>query len=627
MCGIAGIVGRSSAEAMPDVVRMLGCMSYRGPDDRGTWGERTIALGHLRLSIIDRSDAGHQPMFSADDRFVLSFNGEIYNYIELREELRRLGSTFRSASDSEVIVEAYRHWGSKCVERFNGMWAFAIYDRWQQVCFLSRDRFGVKPLFYTWDGKVLRFASEMKGLLHQGKGEPHWQFLYHFFDRRTPLGSDETVFRGILHLRPAHNLTLDRGTLLLQRYWEPCPARARGLYDYNRSVATFRALMEDAIRLRLRSDVPVGVCLSGGVDSSVIAMALAAQGVRPQTFSSIYREDAYSEEVYIDAVNEASQAFSHRITPRAEDFFPVLEQIVLHHDEPVRMPGVYSHWHVMQCARGHVTVLLDGQGADEIVGGYHDYYPSYLASLIRDALLLRKPLDALAQFHECAKGIRQYLGGSSPYVYEALSRVIPASVRKILGAQREKEKLFSKAFREKYGHTLPDHQEEKLFLRRFPSLLDREMYRTFVETNLPMLLRYEDRNSMAFSLEARVPFLDYRVVEFCHGLSYREKIRGYSTKWILREAFRDLLPPMIFSRKDKKGFPTPTAEWFRGPLRHAVEKRIAGGAYFDAGLFDRPIVLALLREHMEGEANHERTLFRLLSLDMWLRQRDIRGRL
>lgn len=619
MCGIAGIIGRPAQTARPVMERMIGCMPHRGPDDRGIWGEGEVSLGHLRLSIIDTSDAGHQPMMSHDDRYVIVFNGEIFNYIELREELTKLGSAFRTPGDTEVILEAYRHWGEDCVRHFNGMWAFALWDRKERVLFASRDRFGVKPLYYRSEGGALHFASEMKALLNEGRGSPDWTYFYHYFDRRTPLGSDATVFKDIRHLRPGHNLSWKEGAFHISRFWEPDPAYSRRTYDYGDPVAALRALMMDAVKLRLRSDVPLGVCLSGGVDSSVIAVAMHALGVTPATFSVVYDEEQYSEKIFMDAVNRHIGSTPHMLTPHSGDFFPTLDEIVSHHDEPVRMPGCFSHWQVMRCASEHVTVVLDGQGADEIFGGYRDYYPSYIASLLRDMIAMQKPVDAMRQMKNCYGGVAAYVGNERAILAEALLRAIPGGVRSLVRSRERKQALFSGAFTQQYGGGIPDDAEEAGFLDRYGSVLDRDMRKTFVETNLPMLLRYEDRNSMAFSMEARVPFLDYRVVEFAQGLPYRMKMRGYTTKWIVREAFKDLLPPEVLARTDKKGFPTPAALWFRGPLRAEVERRILQGAFMDLHMFDASHIRSLLREHMEGGADHERTLFRLLTLDIWLR--------
>jgi asparagine synthase (glutamine-hydrolysing) len=618
MCGIAGIIGRPTAESAPRVQEMISCMPYRGPNDRGVWGEGMVTLGHLRLSIIDTTNCGHQPMASTDNAYQIIFNGEIFNYIELREELKRLGSVFHSPGDTEVILEAYRHWGIECVKRFNGMWAFALWDSKKQRLFCSRDRFGVKPFFYTFENGVLQFASEMKALLRNAKGQPDWSYLYRFFDRKTPLGSDRTVFQGIHHLRPAHNLVFESGAMTITRFWEPDPAAFREVYDYSDPVATFKNLLTDSVRLRLRSDVPVGVCLSGGLDSSVIAVLLKSFGVTAQTFSSVYDEPAYSERSFIDTVNTAIQAKPHFITPQSNDFFTVMENIVEHHDEPVRMPGVYSHWHVMDCASKGVTVVLDGQGADEILGGYREYYPPYMASLIRDMLSLRNPGDAWTQLQACLKGLQDNMGESSSFLREALLRVPPASLRALAAHTGEKEQLFTEDFRNRHATSMSNDPEEVSFLGRYSSLLDTDMRKHFVETNLPMLLRYEDRNSMAFSIEARVPFLDYRVVEFCQGLSYRNKIRGYTSKWILREAFKDMLPPSIYERKDKKGFPTPAALWFRGPLQEEVRRRLQSGALHERGIVNAAYVQKILDQHMDGTKNHERTIFRLLTLDIWL---------
>lgn len=617
MCGIAGIAGKVSAES--DLGRMLDASPWRGPDDRGVFHEGSVSLGQLRLSIIDCTDAGHQPMPSHDGRYVITFNGEIFNYIELRAELQRMGHSFKTTGDTEVILEAYRAWGEACVEHMNGMWAFALYDRTDKTLFCARDRFGVKPFFYRQLGDQLHIGSEMKNLLAIQKSEPDFQYLYHFFDRKTPLGCDRTVFKDIRHLRPGHTLTWKNGAVSIRRYWQYDPAKAESTYDYSDPARTFRELFLDSVKLRLRSDVPVGICLSGGIDSSAIAVAVKHLGVRPHTFSSVYSEPGYSEIQYIDAVNAAVGAESHMITPRAEDFFAVMEKIVAHHDEPVRMPGVYSHWHVMECAAPHVTVLLDGQGADEVVGGYDEYFASYIASLIRNVATLQSPAKALGMIRETLAALPREKGLSSGQILrEALVKAIPG-VLSLVGPTG-KEAIFAPNFKAAYGQPIGDDHAELAMLKNGRSILDREMYKSFRETNLPMLLRYEDRNSMAFSLEARTPFLDYRIVDFASALPLEWRIRGATTKVVVREALKDLLPEIVLNRKDKKGFPTPAAQWFKGPLAEELRKRLLGGVLADGKIVSMSAVQTMLDEHLAGKRSHERSLFRLFTLDTWLRQ-------
>lgn len=617
MCGIAGILGLDHRESIVRLESMLATMPYRGPNDRGTFQENGVTLGHLRLSIIDTSSVGHQPMESYDGRFVIIFNGEIFNYIEVRTVLQSRGATFKTSGDTEVIMEAYRVYGRSCVQHFNGMWAFALYDRESQEVFCSRDRFGVKPFYYSYAEGVLAFASEMKALRHT-TSDIDWSYLYAFFDRKTPLGCDRTVYRGIKHLRPGHSLLWSKGRMIIERYWKPDMQHYRQSFDYADPVATVRSLFTSAVQLRLRSDVPVGVCLSGGIDSSAIAMTVKSLGVAPETFSCVYDEPAYSERSYINVVNEATGASSHTITPTATDFFPALSEIVRHHDEPVRMPGVFSHWKVMQCAHGHVTVLLDGQGADEVFGGYTDYFASYIASLFHAVLHCSSPVDAVLKVRRCLNGIEENLGNASGILREALLRAFPL-VRMLGRRQQVKDRLFTDGFRAKSHEPLYDDCEETTILSTLRSPLKKEMYRTFIETNLPMLLRYEDRNSMAFSMEARTPFLDYRLVEYALGLEEKYLLNGYTTKWVIREAMKNILPPAIYERKDKRGFPTPVALWFRGPLKDELTRRITQGSYLDLDLVKHTEVQRILDEHLSGAKNHERTLFRLLTLDEWLR--------
>lgn len=434
MCGIAAIVGGAFEHVA--VERMLDSIPWRGPDSRGVWRSEEAMLGHLRLSIIDTSEAGYQPLWSHDGRYVVVFNGEIFNYIELRQELQAAGAVFRTTGDTEVILEAYRHWGKQCVSHFNGMWAFALWDTGEKSLFASRDRFGIKPLYYRMQGKTLLLASEMKALLVESKSAMDKSYLFAFFNRKTSLGDDRTVLADIRHLQPGHSLLWQNRNITIERYWESNPQAFRQRYSYEDPVATFRELLTDSVRLRLRSDVPVGISLSGGVDSSVIAMLTAS--VTPHTFSTVYQEDGYSEEQYIDAVNQAIGVEGKKITPRSADFFGAMEQIVAHHDEPVRMPGVFSHWQVMNCAHNSVTVIVDGQGADEIVGGYTELFPAYFASLARDMLSLRQPLEAWRQ----ASAFRQSPRGPKVNYTEAFLQAMPQSLRALLRRSSLKTQLF-----------------------------------------------------------------------------------------------------------------------------------------------------------------------------------------
>jgi asparagine synthase (glutamine-hydrolysing) len=615
MCGIAGIVRSEVNENDDRVVHaMIEQVKYRGPNGQYIVRSGSTVFGHARLSIIDLHERSNQPFWSEDRRFCIIFNGEIYNYIELRNELKNLGHRFRTEGDVEVLLTGFCQWGDACWHRFNGMWAVAIWDVVAQRLVLSRDRFGVKPLYYSVSNKDLFFGSEIKEII-DAKAEnpaPRWQEVYRMFDRAPRSGTD-TVFDGIQALPPGHEFSFfplaDKHSL--RRWYRLMPQNTKE----EDLVRKFRELFIDAVRLRLRSDVPVGICLSGGLDSSVIACVMARElGVRPRTFSTVYSEKEYSEERFLDSVIDQVGASALKITPRDSDFIEVMSKIVMHHDEPIQMPGTYSQWHVMEMAGPHVRVLLDGQGGDEVIAGYNSFYPAYARSLILDLLRFNagkeRIEDLLRLFLDQSK-----IGGTM----KSLGRASLPSLRR-RESTAWKDRVFTTLFRDKQEREIRKEQDIDI---RLPDSLSKEMYLQLTDRNLPMLLKYEDRLSMAFSIESRVPFLDYRLVEFCFGLPYHMKMKGITTKWILREAFRDILPEIVANRIDKKGFPTPLSLWMRGDvgknMMSTIEtaSRVEGefGYIFDFGSIQR-----LFNEHAKGIANHERILFRVFTTALWYLQ-------
>ncbi len=613
MCGIAGKINFNK-EIVEDweIDRMLDAMKYRGPNDRGVFVDGNIGLGHLRLSILDLSSAGHQPMKSSDGSLIISHNGEIYNYIEIRKELQEKGYTFKTNTDTEVILTTYQEWGEDCVKKFNGMWVFVIWDKKKKKLFISRDRFGIKPFFYYQDKNIFVFASEIKSLLpFLKKKEINYPFLYNFIDRQMSYRSNQTLFKDIQFLRPAHNLIIDlknKAKIKEEYYWQFLPDRFREKYDYTKPIDTFRELLIDSVRLRLRSDVPIGVCLSGGIDSSVITCIInKILKQKVKTFSSIYKQPGYGEKEFIDEVNKECQTEPTFVYPSADNFFEILKSLIRHHDKPVRMPGTYSQWHVFECATDKVIVTLDGQGGDELLAGYPYYYPYYLANLIKNLSIIK--------YLKTKKEIKERL--KKDYNKDILKLLFPWLVkfkRFFKKSSRWQDQILTKDFILKYKSSLIK-KEPKVF----SSYLNQELYRTFVTTNLPMLLDNEDRISMAFSLESRVPFLDYRLVEFCFGLDYDKKINGYTTKYILREAFKDILPKKVYQRKDKKGFPTPLEHWFRKELKADLKKIFTSKKFAKDNILDAQKIQRIFSEHLTGR-DHSRILWRALVIHFWLKE-------
>jgi asparagine synthase (glutamine-hydrolysing) len=618
MCGITGILRvqtpqrvRPSLQPEEAVKRMTETLKHRGPDGIGFFsaeqpdGNPILCLGHTRLKVIDLSDRGSQPMQSRDGRYVITYNGEVYNYVELREELRRAGYAFQSETDTEVVLCAYAEWGEACVHRFNGMWAMAIWDRERESLFLSRDRLGVKPLYYGSTPGCFLFASEIKALLASGliAGKPDMHWIYRFLTRGAVDWDERTAFEAISSLMPGHNMTVDpAGRMRTEAYWDPTGAAP----TEDDPTETFRALLHDAVRLRLiRSDVPVGTCLSGGLDSSsIVALACASREAPVETFSAEYKEPDCSEGHYVDLMATSFPIVSRTLHPTAERFWETLERMTWMMDEPSAAYGTYTQWFVFEEMAPHVRVALDGQGGDELLGGYFYYFEAYLNDLFNQALASRDEGILRRFWHEL--GDAERLTGIDLY----------KRLQKHFFPSRNGHDLLSPAFSREFGGASP---AELHFDTPFSEDLNRTLYWSLRRTSLPALLHNEDRMSMAFSVETRLPFLDYRLVEFCCGLPASWKIQGTTTKRILREAMKDLLPRALVERRDKKGYATPLAQWLRNGLRGDVEALFRSERFRSRKILDPEKVLQKYRRHLDGE-DHTWEIWRWISLEMWFRR-------
>lgn len=619
MCGIAGILSLKS-NRIDRLERMLDVQAHRGPDDRGTHLDGPVALGHLRLSILDLSPSGHQPMLEDEGRLALVFNGEIFNYRELRSELAGKGYTFRSQSDTEVILKAYDEWGLDCFQRFNGMWAIALYDvNAGVIC--SRDRFGVKPLYYSTVDDEFVCASEIKALLAAtpSLARANEHYLARFLSTSLLHDGEETFFEGIKQLLPGHTLLVEvdgprpqtRGP---QPYWRFDETVSLSNYDYRNPVQTFRELLQDSVRIRLRSDAAVGTCLSGGLDSSsIVALASRLVDQPVHTFSSLYAQPEYDESYFVELVNQAFGTSPYQVRPEPGRLLDVLPKIVWHQDEPSAGPGLYSQWHVIEAARGRVKVLLDGQGADELLAGYDYFYPEFLRTRLEETLRKPSPRRAARLLRDwrrvsAAKG--PMAGGvMSTYLTERAKQAL----RLILQKRRAPE--IRRDFLRLVENETPWRVDGPL-----DDFLDNSLYDLFFRKGLPALLHYEDRSSMAFSIEARTPFLDYRLVEFAMALPFHEKLDGVWTKSILRRAMQDVLPTEVTWRKDKKGYPTPFGLWLRDEFRNDAEEIIYSTAFRKRGIFDPTTVDVMWRAHVGGLADHSWNVWRWLTVELWFQQ-------
>jgi asparagine synthase (glutamine-hydrolysing) len=642
MCGIAGAIAPSSGIDPSVLIRMNDRISHRGPDGEGyllgssgkgrlrrssrdeveNSAEALSAVGfaHRRLTIIDLTERSDQPLVDASGKFAISYNGEVYNYLELREELIRLGHSFRSEGDTEVVLEAYKEWGGRCVERFVGMWAFAILDNSRRSVLLSRDRFGIKPLYYARVGDALYFASEIKALLGVPglEVQPNEELVRRFLLDGGVDYSEETFFRGITKLPPAHNLSIGfdtdgtDGEPEPRRFWSYPPQDGR--VSEREAATQFRELLEDAIRIHARSDVPVGTCLSGGLDSSSIvcvAEELRAEGQIPRythsAFGYLPQDETFSERRYMESVIDKTGARIFVVDPPVERFVDELLGIVRQQDEPFGSTSIAAQWFVFEAAgREGMKVMLDGQGADEVLGGYHGYFPVIASNLLRQRRLL-----SYARF---SREHKELLGERPLPPLQALWSVLPDRARRTVsrtgrvplppGAQ-----LMSAEMRQTVRRDYEPDPPSDLY----------ELLRTQTESmSLPSLLRFEDRNSMAHSIEARVPYLDHRVVEFAFRLSTDMKIRGVETKRILREAMRGVLPEDIRARKDKLGFRAePQAAWIIAE-RHR-DSLVANRTEYERRWFD-PEGMATLLDVSDRSTENEWLAWRAINVKLWLRQ-------
>ncbi len=615
MCGLCGVVAFGRPPEVELVRAMANLLAHRGPDGEGSFAAAPgVAFGHRRLAIIDLSDAGIQPFASDDGQLQLLHNGEVYNYRELRRELEAHGHRFNTATDTEVVLRAFEQWGERCVERFNGMWALALWDGRRERLFCSRDRFGVKPFYYRYaDGRFV-FASELKAFRADALPlVPNLDSVRDYLEQGALDHTDETFFDGISKLAPAHSLTLDAGGLRLERYW------SLDEHDVpSDPIEALRELFLDSVRLRLRSDVPVGTCLSGGLDSSAVACTVdhllktevenaRPVGDRQQTFTAFFEDVGYDERPFAEAVIAQTRAEPHWVSFSAADVVEKLPSIVESQDEPFGSTSIVAQWFVMRAAReAGLKVMLDGQGGDEVLAGYPTYFAYRFADLARRGQMaeLTREVTAYRRLHGVSRaGAREAV--LRPRFPERVKRRARVRLKGASGLAGQALSDFGRPVR------MPQWA--------FPDHLRRRMQLILTERGLPELLHYEDRNSMAHSLEARVPFLDYRLVELCFSLSPTLLIDRGITKVALRRALGDLLPPVVRDRVDKLGFVTPEGRWLREGLGDLAADVFASREFSDRGFVDPQVARARLEAHRAGKLNAGYELWRALNLELWAR--------
>jgi asparagine synthase (glutamine-hydrolysing) len=623
MCGFAAILALGTAPVDRSALDRMGAvLAHRGPDDVGVYVAPNVGFVFRRLSILDVSDSGHQPMISDDGQYVVVFNGEIYNFLELRRELEGLGWRFTSTGDTEVLLASYRQWGSECVSKFNGMWAFLIHDLRRGVIVGSRDRLGVKPLYRYRTTTGVYFGSEIKAIRASGaySGGVRWDraAMFLLVGRADEVPEDGgTFYERIEQVPPGtvFELSTTSGQGREWRFWS-IPTVARPGSSDGAPPDRVAALFTDSVNLRLRSDVPVGVSMSGGLDSTAVmcvmatALANAGGGVRPQPLRAFcYHSADFDESKYVAATLQQTGAELHPVQVDPVRMWDGLASFLWHHDEPVHsMTALVGYEVYRTAAAAGVKVVLGGQGADETAAGYPSYFRDYWRELAATGgwSRLRREMSAYSRAHgEAQLGLlRQTVMGT----VGSLLRGLPLYRARV--ERRNAQRLRSNPW------FTADVTAQVSEVFEAPSArLDAALRWSVERAPLPLYLRVEDRNSMAHSVEARLPFMDYRLVEYLFSLPSYWKLRGEWNKYVLREALRDRIPPIVRERVDKMGFPAPAKRWFAGPLYEPMRDLLASRSTRERGLYDLGRIGRDLDRHAAGEIDVSSQLFNIAQLE------------
>jgi asparagine synthase (glutamine-hydrolysing) len=625
MCGIAGIVSNNGVDLERLVLPMIEAERHRGPDDSDIWSDELCALGHRRLAIIDLSPAGRNPLSNEDGSIWITFNGEIYNFQQLRHELEGLGYRFRTRTDTEVVVSAYEQWGVEAIRRLRGMFAFGLWDRRQRRLLLARDRVGKKPLFYTQSGGRFFFASELQGLL--APAEIPREVELAAIDAYLEWGyvpAPDTAFKGVKKLLPAHWMTVDLDAgepqIRIERYWSLDYEPKLRISEDEASEA-IREKLAEAVRLRLISDVPLGAFLSGGIDSSIVVGLMARESEHPvKTFSIGFKEAAYNEIDHARRIAEKWGTDHHEFIVEP-DALSVLPRLVRHYGEPYADSSAIPTFYVSQMTRKKVTVALNGDGGDESFAGYERYLGNRLAERIQSIPGSKMSARALSRALPDSLNPKNRLRQAKRFLSVA-TRPMEKRYGHWVGffGDGAKQQLYTRQFRSSLNGRRPGDWISSLFERtRGLDPVDAAMS-VDVNSYLPYdLLVKVDITSMSNSLEARSPFLDHEVMEFAARLPVSYKLRGKQSKYLLKRAFADLLPPENVNRR-KMGFGVPVGAWFSGPLRPLLEDALLSERAAKRGYFQKEEVRRLFDEHLARRADHSFSLWNLLMLELWHRE-------
>ncbi|APC19594.1 asparagine synthase (glutamine-hydrolyzing) (plasmid) [Pseudomonas frederiksbergensis] len=630
MCGIAGSLATfgNSDEITHSLKKMMSAIRHRGPDGDGIWLDerRPVGLGHVRLAIID-PEHGKQPMVTEDGRFIVVFNGAIYNYLELRRELIGKGHPIHSYSDTEVLLYAYREWGERFVDRLLGMFAFAIWDKHEQRLFCARDRIGIKPFYYHFDGRRLLFASEIKAITADGgvKAQANPDGLQDYLTFQFCL-NEKTLFQGVDKLEPGHCLSAwyEGETLKVQtrQYWD-LHYNIDEEHDERYFVDTLSGLIDDSIRLHMRSDVPLGAHLSGGLDSSAI-VCLASRmlgGEKMNTFTGAFNEGPQFDETGYakDVAAFAGTQYNEIYIPASNELADMLPRLMYYMDEPLAGPGVIPQYYVSQLAAKHVKVVMGGQGGDELFIGYARYMALYLEKCLSGAIYQTANQNRYAVSLESIVPNLPLLATYQPMLQGLWKNGLFASYDQRYFSLLDRSEGMAQLFNQGALHSGSGYSSFESFQRIFNrgemhSLVNRMTYFD-LKGSLPALLHVEDRTSMAASIESRVPLLDHRIVEFMATIPPNIKFAEGRMKHLFKESVRSAVPQSIFDRKDKMGFPTPLTQWTKGVARDFVRDTLLSDRARQRGLYDVTAVEKILG----NEREFGRVVWGLLCLELWHR--------
>lgn len=622
MCGFVGVINKNGQPVEREILqKMADSIHHRGPDEEGIWIEGPIGFFHKRLSIIDLS-TGRQPMAFLD--YTIVFNGEIYNYVELRNDLIAKGHQFVTTSDTEVILHLYHEYGQGFVNELNGMFAFLIHDRRNNIVFIARDHFGIKPLYWLRNDERILFGSEIKAILTHPdvKAAYNLENLYEYLTFQFVMG-EETMFEDIFKIKPGHQITinLNNWDFTEKKYWEP-NFKLDPYHTEEFFIVELRKILEETISQQLRSDVPVGTYLSGGLDSSLVTIMASRFLDKPlSSFSGAFREGPeFNELPYARVAANAAHAHLHEIYPTEDEFIQYLPKLIYHLDEPVAGPGLFPQYIVSKYASQHVKVILGGQGGDEIFGGYARYLVAYLEQAIKGAIFQTNEEDehivSLKSILPNLPSLRQYIPMMKSFWNEGAFEAMDRRYFNLINRMGSTDAFFHEEF-------IRERDEEAIF-RKFSGYFNHSDTKSYFNKmthfdmfgSLPGLLQVEDRVSMSVSIESRVPLLDRRIVDLISRMPAGMKFKGGEMKYLLKKTIKDFMPEEIMNRKDKMGFPVPLHIWSKNKARDFILDHLLSKQAKERNIINTQYVEKLIN----SEQPFSRGLWGILSLELWFNQ-------